>query len=606
MSRKFQTRSHLCYRSSFDIAWTHILANEHIWDSDTLFSWKKLFGDPPEIEDFRFPRLHKAYLGLSEEHFNQRLCESYISEVDQTDKHGRTLLSWAAQRGDYESIALLLNLGSSPNKADNDRRTPLHMSCHVMDIRCIELLVSAGADVSARTRDGRTMAFLVAEKADRPDVLRLFLEHGEDINSHTSDGWTLLHSAARGNRLNNIRSLVRAGIQVDATTRSGDDAIAVAVTSNTYEALCLLLHVTPTKKIQDAFEIYVDRAVTWGDLETIAILTVVGLKDLRSTKSHDRERLVSLVQRLILTRSHDEWSEPFLHLPHVDAYDWFHAFKELARNFIDIERIVSQTSLEATTFAERKDALTADQLIWNDPGTLPDPDFPAKEHDSDVSLVRGHPGHMKSMTESTGSIEAKIEATASEDMAGGQRSVAASYTPKSGFIDTGSFLLFLLILSFIVSFIFLLVSAVLTVKSLSSLVVALPHYPRFLFATGLLLLFGTVVHMNPWWTRTLSPDSINSGFGGQALTPRFNRLLLWISTPGITIHFKPWTLDIGNWRWAHNTKRAITEFFTGLRSTLLRASRKLGIAEPVLAEGKRRVRWRCVSLAPLTLSQATA
>ncbi len=52
------------------------------------------------------------------------------------------------------------------------------------------------------------------------EVTRLLLERGVDVTAKDTDGWTPLHYAARGDRVEILRLLLERG--ADATTRAND------------------------------------------------------------------------------------------------------------------------------------------------------------------------------------------------------------------------------------------------------------------------------------------------------------------------------------------------------------------------------------------------
>lgn len=88
-----------------------MLARVQNEDSENFSKWCQLVDDVSRLKCFFFTQLHKAYLGLSAEKFNRELCEAHVSDIDETNESGRTLPSWAAQRGDIETIEMLLSLG---------------------------------------------------------------------------------------------------------------------------------------------------------------------------------------------------------------------------------------------------------------------------------------------------------------------------------------------------------------------------------------------------------------------------------------------------------------------------------------------------------------
>jgi ankyrin repeat protein len=57
-------------------------------------------------------------------------------------------------------------------------------------------LLEQGANVNARvTYSGMTPLMLAASRLASPDMVRLLLEHGAEINMQDKSGWTALHCA---------------------------------------------------------------------------------------------------------------------------------------------------------------------------------------------------------------------------------------------------------------------------------------------------------------------------------------------------------------------------------------------------------------------------
>lgn len=587
--------------SSFENAWTQILDNIHVWDEETLCPWRDLFNDEPRFEDFCFPLLHKVYLGICDKDFCEILAMTPPSDLDLTDGTGRTILSWAARRGDEKTVEMLLARGSSPDEADRDCWTPLHMSCFFMNTGCIKLLLAAGADVNAKTRDGYTLLFLVTERADRPDVVSMLLASGARTDPQTRDGWRPLHSAARWNRPGIIRCLISAGVQLDAKTRSGDTAISIAIASNSHECLSYLIKVTPAKLIQDSFEKYMSDAVTWGDRETIAILKSAGLGGPHLRKILDRPAQVELFRRATLRRdSHKERSETPLHLPNVESFEWFSAFEEFAGGPIDDGQIDCSTTLEGVVIAGRQQSLTEERLGRKDTNEELDGSSSVYEDARNVSPDLLCLLENRKKIELQCFKEATSESSKCENMAEERCSELVRVTPEENhYVITKTGLLWLLLLCLLLCLlpcIPWIVTAVVTTKDLSSLPAAVTGLPRFVDAICLLLLFGELIWLSFWRTWRSDLERLDHGFATDATSSRLNRGLLWISTPRFRTRLKPvGTLAVDGRCWTHKAITVVGDLSTHLRSILSKFCRDFGISEPELAEGKCRVRWRCVS-----------
>jgi len=71
------------------------------------------------------------------------------ARVDATDGYGRTAMSWAVTKGDFDGSAkVLIQFGANVNKADEGGFTPLMRSALADHPRCFALLLESGADVN--------------------------------------------------------------------------------------------------------------------------------------------------------------------------------------------------------------------------------------------------------------------------------------------------------------------------------------------------------------------------------------------------------------------------------------------------------------------------
>ncbi|HEY1549620.1 MAG TPA: ankyrin repeat domain-containing protein, partial [Kofleriaceae bacterium] len=93
-------------------------------------------------------------------------------------------VAWAIRRGHASALPALLALGLDPNVADDDGEPPLHLAVAARDVRAVECLISAGANVDAldfrgdtaldRSRDPAIAARLGTRPRARGDLAELF------------------------------------------------------------------------------------------------------------------------------------------------------------------------------------------------------------------------------------------------------------------------------------------------------------------------------------------------------------------------------------------------------------------------------------------------
>lgn len=69
------------------------------------------------IDEAKFTQTHRIVLGLSGQNLEQEII-FHPEDIDAQDTMGRTLLAWAAARGDRRAIVTLLSHGANPNIID--------------------------------------------------------------------------------------------------------------------------------------------------------------------------------------------------------------------------------------------------------------------------------------------------------------------------------------------------------------------------------------------------------------------------------------------------------------------------------------------------------
>ena len=89
---------------------------------------------------------------------------------------GSTPLMYAALYADANALRRLLAIGADPNKRNEAGATALMWA--VDDLEKIQLSIEHGADLNARSNDGRAPLLIAAGRAGSRDVVKLLLDHG--------------------------------------------------------------------------------------------------------------------------------------------------------------------------------------------------------------------------------------------------------------------------------------------------------------------------------------------------------------------------------------------------------------------------------------------
>ena len=122
----------------------------------------------------------------------------------------------AASNGWADDIVRLLKLGVDPNSRDERGFTPLHWATFLAAVtdmtKVIDLLATAGADLDAITKDGKSTPLIFAIASGARDAVLSPVRAGADLNLEADQVTPLMMAAREGDR-KLVRLLIEAGAE---------------------------------------------------------------------------------------------------------------------------------------------------------------------------------------------------------------------------------------------------------------------------------------------------------------------------------------------------------------------------------------------------------
>ena len=166
-----------------------------------------------------------------------------------------TPLTVALGRRHFRTAEVLHRNGADVDVCGWNGNTALHSAAFYGDLEMVRVLLSYKADVNARNDTGWSPIHAVSEgyqtavipntRQSSPDVARLLLEHGANVNARLSDssynpGRTPLHVTMDFNRVEVVRVLLEHGANVNAEDNEGRTPFQIA-SAKGYEEIKKLL-----------------------------------------------------------------------------------------------------------------------------------------------------------------------------------------------------------------------------------------------------------------------------------------------------------------------------------------------------------------------------
>lgn len=123
------------------------------------------------LQEKSTPLRSEAMLDFIPEKHRNNVQEALLKEkgVNAKDRNGKTRLHIAANRGDIQTVKLLIEAGADVNATDRFGDTALHNAANMGHIKVVKLLIDAGADINIKNiNDSKAV-----DHSKRKDISRL-------------------------------------------------------------------------------------------------------------------------------------------------------------------------------------------------------------------------------------------------------------------------------------------------------------------------------------------------------------------------------------------------------------------------------------------------
>jgi ankyrin repeat protein len=196
------------------------------------------------------------------------------ANIDLQDGDGWTALMHACHESHEDVAQLLLQHHCKTDCVDRAERSALSLACVNGLNSIVEELAKLGTDISSG------VALIQAVRHNRPEVVRILVLAGVNVNTKTKDGWSALPEAARLKSLEMIQILLAAGADIETTFRTGWTALAFAARDGDQKIVDTLLDAgaNPNTTVSSSYT-PLSLAVRGGHLQIVRSM----LKHIRSS-----------------------------------------------------------------------------------------------------------------------------------------------------------------------------------------------------------------------------------------------------------------------------------------------------------------------------------
>jgi ankyrin repeat protein len=220
-------------------------------------------------------------------------------QINTPDFTGKTALHWAAIRGDFQKIQILLQFRANVTTVDGSGSTPLMLAASSGCSKSLKSLLDAGSNVHSKNTYGSdALYYACRHQSELAPVIQL-LHSGACVNSQNKNGHTALIGAAIRDNTKIGEYLLRKGATIDIRGTGGETALFEAIFHNSHRFLQLLFHFSADYTlVNNAGSTIIHSAALEGDCETLTIMLRADL-ELRNISHRNKDHLTAaeMIQR---------------------------------------------------------------------------------------------------------------------------------------------------------------------------------------------------------------------------------------------------------------------------------------------------------------------
>src|SRR6185436_11482198 len=147
------------------------------------------------------------------------------ADVNAPQVDGTTALHWAVRADDLEMADLLIRAGAKVSAANREGVLPMQLATTNGSARMIDRLIKGGVNPNAPLSKFADTALMLAARTGKTDAVKVLLDNGAQVNAiETWGGTTALMWAVSERNLDVVKMLVSAGANVNARSYFVPDA----------------------------------------------------------------------------------------------------------------------------------------------------------------------------------------------------------------------------------------------------------------------------------------------------------------------------------------------------------------------------------------------